>query len=156
WLDVALAGAGLLTSFILSAVLVALAMQYLPWFNAGQEQQTGITAPQQGIELWLVIALFVIVAPFIEELLFRGYLYGKFRANGVPFWLATLVVSVLFGVAHGQWNVGINTFALSLVMCSVREISGSLWPAIMIHVMKNGIAFYFLFVNPQIIQELVK
>ncbi len=154
WLDIGLAIAGMITYFVLSAVLISLAVELLPWFDLEQVQDTGVTAPERGIELALVFALFVVIAPFVEEVLFRGYLYGKLRANSVPFWLTTLVVSVLFGLAHGQWNVGVDTFALSVVMCVAREVSGSLWPAILMHMMKNGIAFYFLFVNPQLIQSV--
>lgn len=154
WLDIALAAAGIVTYFVLSAVLISLAMEFLPWFDLEQVQDTGIVAPQRGLELLLVFALFVVAAPVVEELLFRGYLYGKLRANGLPFWLTAVIVSLLFGAAHGQWNVAVDTFALSLVMCAAREISGAIWPAVLMHMMKNGIAYYFLFVNPELIQGL--
>lgn len=155
WLDIGLALAGMVTYFILSAVLVSLADQFLPWFDLEQVQETGVSAPQRGLELAVAFTLFVVAAPLVEELLFRGYLYGKFRANGVSFWLATLVVSALFGLAHGQWNVAIDTFALSVVLCVAREVSGAVWPAVIMHMMKNGIAFYFLFVNPQLLESLM-
>ena len=155
WLDIAIALAGVVTYFVLSAVLIAIAAELLPWFELNQAQETGITAPQRGLELALVFVLFVVVAPCVEELLFRGYLYGKFRANGVPIWLAAIVSSALFGAAHGQWNVAIDTFALGMVMVLAREVSGALWPAILMHMMKNGLAFYLLFVNPQLIQGLM-
>lgn len=154
WLDIALSLAGMVTYFILTMVLISLAAELLPWFDLEQVQETGIVAPQRGLELTLVFVLLVVMAPVVEELLFRGYLYGKLRFNGLPFWLTAIVVSALFGFAHGQWNVGVDTFALSLVMCAAREISGSVWPAILMHMMKNSIAYYFLFINPDIIQQL--
>lgn len=146
WLDIAIAAAGFVSYWVLTIALVAAASNLLPWVDLTQSQETGIVQPQRGLELALVFALFVVVAPIIEEVLFRGYLYGKFRAGGVPFWLAALVTSALFGAAHGQWNVAIDTFALSLVMCVAREVSGALWPSILIHMMKNGVAFYLVFV----------
>ena len=45
-----------------------------------------------------------------------------------------------------------TVFAMSIVMCAVRELTGTIWGGILIHILKNGIAFYFLFVNPIMIQ----
>lgn len=155
WKDIGLAVGAMVVYFIFSYILISIAMRFLPWFDLDQVQETGIVAPQRGIELVLVFILFVVAAPFAEELLFRGYLFGKLRANKIPFWLTAIIVSILFGAAHGQWNVGVDTFALSMVMCLAREVSGALWPTVLMHMMKNGIAFYFLFVNPTMIQNLM-
>ena len=152
WTEIGLALAGMVTYFILTAVLILVAQEILPNFDLEQTQEIGISVTRPGLEMALAFLLLVAVGPIVEELLFRGYLYGKLRTRGVPFWLTALVVSVLFGVAHMQWNVGVDTFALSLVMCATREITGTIWPSILMHMMKNGIAFYFLFVNPQILQ----
>jgi membrane protease YdiL (CAAX protease family) len=64
----------------------------------------------------------------------------------MPAWLTTLVVSVLFGIAHGQWNVGIDVFALSVSMCVLRELTGSIWAGALVHIIKNLIAFIGVFV----------
>ena len=93
----------------------------------------------------------VVVAPVAEELIFRGWLYGKLRAK-IPAIPAMLVVSILFGIVHGQWNVGVTVFVMSIAMCTLREITGTIWGGILIHILKNGIAFYFLYVNPMMIQ----
>lgn len=60
---------------------------------------------------------------------------------------SSLVVSMVFGILHGQWNVGVNVFALSLVMCLLREYTGSVWAGIVLHMTKNALAFYMLFVH---------
>jgi membrane protease YdiL (CAAX protease family) len=69
-------------------------------------------------------------------------------------WLAILITSTLFGLIHGAWNVGIDTFALSIVLCVVRLKTGSLWASILIHMTKNAIAFYLLFINPLLLHTL--
>jgi membrane protease YdiL (CAAX protease family) len=94
--------------------------------------------------------MLIIVAPVAEEVLFRGYLYGKLRKS-VPVWAAIGIVSVLFGSIHGQWNVAIDVFALSIVLCVLREITGSIWAGILLHMVKNGLAFYILFINPAVL-----
>ena len=87
----------------------------------------------------------VILAPFCEEVLFRGWLYGKlrFKMPAVP---AILIVSLLFGVMHGQLNVGVTVFAMSIGMCVMRELTGTIWGGVLLHMLKNALAFYFLFV----------
>ena len=43
------------------------------------------------------------------------------------------------------WNLAIDTFALSVVACVLREMFGSIWPSILIHMMKNGLIATVLF-----------
>ena len=47
---------------------------------------------------------------------------------------------------HGQWNVGINVFAMSIVLCVMREITGSIYSGILLHMLKNMLAFYLLYI----------
>jgi membrane protease YdiL (CAAX protease family) len=54
----------------------------------------------------------------------------------------------VFGAVHGQWNVAIDVFSLSLIMCGLREITGNIWAGALLHMLKNGLAFYILFINP--------
>ena len=60
--------------------------------------------------------------------------------------ISILLVSLLFGVVHMQWNVGVNVFALSVVLCGMREITGTIYAGILTHMLKNGIAFFLLYV----------
>lgn len=147
WLDIGLSLAGLVFYFILAGVVMYAVSQLIPAVDIDQVQETGVASPI-GYERMLVFLLFVIVAPVAEELVFRGYLYGTLRRYGVSFITTTIVVSVLFGLAHGQWNVAINVGVMSVLMCITREVSGTIWPSVLIHIMKNGIAYYLLFVNP--------
>jgi membrane protease YdiL (CAAX protease family) len=39
----------------------------------------------------------------------------------------------------------LDTFTLSLVLCYLRQKTDSLWPGIMLHALKNGLAFMSLF-----------
>ena len=103
----------------------------------------------------------MIIAPLAEELLFRGYLYGKIRKLA-PIWVAVLVSSLAFGVAHLwsgpdtplQWAVMIDTFVLGIMLSLLREYTGAVWASVLVHAIKNGLAFYLLFMNPQLIDQL--
>ncbi len=60
--------------------------------------------------------------------------------------IATLITSLAFGIMHGQWNVGVNVFAMSVILCIMREITGSIYAGILMHMIKNMIAFYLLYI----------
>ena len=147
WLDLLWAPAGAVVYLILTTLVTAAAAAILPFMNYHQAQDTGFAQIATQLEYILAFVSLVVVAPISEEILFRGYLFGKLRKY-VPVWGAVLITSLLFAIVHFQWNVGLDVFALSIVLCLLRVVSGSLWPSILLHMLKNGIAFYFLFVNP--------
>lgn len=147
WSDFILAPAGFVIYLFGSAILVYLATQLAPGFNASEAQQIGFSNLVQRYEMVLAFITLVVIAPLAEETLFRGYLYGKLRQI-VPLWVAILVTSALFGVLHGQWNVGLDVFVLSIVMCCLREVTGSIWAGVLLHMIKNGLAFFILFIYP--------
>ncbi|MBP7820975.1 CPBP family intramembrane metalloprotease [Candidatus Saccharibacteria bacterium] len=59
---------------------------------------------------------------------------------------SAIFVSSIFGLVHGQWNVAIDTFALSIVLIALYEKTKNLWACIGLHALKNLVAFIALFV----------
>lgn len=147
WSDIGLALLGIVIAFAGSILILTLASHFMSWVDLDETQNLGVTLFNSGFELALAFVVFVIIGPIAEEVIFRGFLYGKLREKGIPFWLTTLVVSALFAIAHWQWNVALDVFFLSVVMCFMREKTGSIWAAIFMHMIKNGVAFYFTFVH---------
>lgn len=153
WTDILITPAGLIVYLILSSVLILIAIHLLPWIDMNQVQDIGFRQLNQRYEYILAFATLVVIAPIAEEILFRGYLFGKLK-QFVPVWVAILVTSALFGVIHGQWDLAIDTFALSVILCLLRQTTGSLWASILLHMTKNGIAYYILFINPLFLTTL--
>jgi len=153
WLDITMAPIGLVIYFIISMILVTLATTFIPWFDVGQSQDTGFSQLFNKYEYVLAFVTLVIIAPIAEEILFRGYLFGRLKKY-VPLWVAIVATSLLFGVIHGAWNLAVDTFALSVVLCVLRQTTGSLWAPILLHMSKNSIAFYLLFINPLLFHTL--
>lgn len=152
WTDVGLGPVGFIVSTIFAAGLVGL-FSLFPWFDAEETQNLGFSLYMSGGDRIIAFFTLVVVAPIAEEIIFRGWLYGKIRGalfNKVSekwgILISILVVSVLFGVVHLQWNVGVNVFALSVVLCALREITGTIYAGILTHMIKNGVAFYLLYV----------
>lgn len=130
--------------FVLATVVMSLASALLPAELINQKQELGFTPGGTPLELSLIFVALVLVTPFAEEALFRGFLLRGFRRFGPV--LASAVVSLLFAAAHFQINIGIDVFVLSLVLCYIRLKTDSLWPAVLVHSLKNFIAFYVLFI----------
>lgn len=157
WKDIALACGGVVIYLILSGTFSALA-GHIPGFPSSQAQDVGFGHMVKQYEYALAFLTLVVVAPLAEETLFRGYLYGKIRKRA-PFWVTLLLVSVVFASLHlpgvdsaghfqWQWNVALDVFALSLVLASLREVTENIWAGVLVHMIKNGIAFYVLFIIP--------
>lgn len=84
------------------------------------------------------------VAPFAEELFFRGVLYPWMRDRwGV---LPGMVASgVIFGAVHGEISVATAAALLGILLAWVYERSGSLWPPVIIHVINNAFKILMLY-----------
>jgi membrane protease YdiL (CAAX protease family) len=155
WTDILITPAGLVVYLILSSLLMLVVSRFFVKININQPQDVGFSHISQQFEYILAFITLVVIAPVAEETLFRGFLFSKLK-KFMPFWAAILITSAIFGAIHGQWDLAIDTFALSVVLCLLREITGSLWASILLHMTKNGIAFYFLFINPLLLNTLVK
>lgn len=134
--------------FIVTIVITSiLYVVKIPGLDLAEKQDIGFTALSGGFEYIVAFLLLVVIAPVFEELLFRGYLFGRIRSrNG--YWLSALLTSLTFAAMHGQLNVGIDVFILSLFLCYLREKFDSVWPGILVHSFKNGLAYTLLFILP--------
>ncbi len=129
---------------IVSHLLVQGVSEVFPLFDPRQMQDVGLK-PTSQYELVMSGVFLALVVPFVEEFIFRGYLFGLLRRQ-LPFWLTTLLVSVIFAALHGQWNVAIDVFVLSIVLCFLREKTGSIWAGVLLHALKNFVAFLLIYV----------
>jgi len=147
WSDIGLAPVTFLAYTLTATALLAVITQLIPGFPANQSQDVGFNAFGSQTDNILAFMTLVVLAPIAEETLFRGYLYGKLLRY-VPAVVAALATSLIFGIAHMQWNVSIDVFILSMFLCGLRSLTGSIWAGILVHMIKNGIAYYILFVSP--------
>ncbi len=127
--------------------------QFVPGLNLEQEQELGFDKVTTGAALAPIFISLVLLPPLVEEILFRGFLYTGLRRK-LPVLAAALITGALFAVVHLQlgsgnsplWAAALDTFILSFVLVGLREKTGSLWPSIGVHMLKNATAFLFLFV----------
>lgn len=162
WMDIVLTPLAVIVYMFTSGVVILLVTKFASGIDLNQPQELPFSSSMLGAQWQYLLAFvtLVVMAPIAEELLFRGYLYGKLRKTA-PIWISVIVASLAFGLAHLwvpgsalQWAVAIDTFVLSIFMCLMREYTGAIWVGVLMHMVKNGLAFYLLFVNPQVIDQL--
>ncbi len=88
----------------------------------------------------LLIFVFLILAPLLEEMVLRGYLFKSWRQTRLGLTGTLLVTSVLFTLMHwGQYGLiqYVFLFALSILLGLARERTDSLWVPIVLHSANN-------------------
>jgi len=89
--------------------------------------------------LWLVF-IGVVLAPLIEEIYFRGFLFGGFRKK-FGWKKAALISAIMFSIAHVQVITLIPTFILGYLFAYMFYKSNSLWPGVLLHFFVNSMGF---------------
>jgi membrane protease YdiL (CAAX protease family) len=86
-----------------------------------------------------MVLVSVVLAPCVEELLFRGVVYPGLR-NGWGVWVAVLLSALIFGLFHRDsgWLPVAFATALGMAFALLVECSGSLWSAMLAHVLVNS------------------
>jgi membrane protease YdiL (CAAX protease family) len=91
-----------------------------------------------GSPVWFFV-VGVIVAPMVEEIFFRGFLFQGFRHRYG--WVAGILISsFIFAAAHLDPVAFIPTFILGAVLAYVYHRSNSVWPGMILHFLINAFA----------------
>ncbi len=116
----------------------------LPGFGV-QESHIPLFGTSQ-FDIALGVLVVGVLAPFIEELLFRGFLLQTLMKY-LPKWGASVIVAIIFGVIHFEFqSIGILIF-LGFVLNWLYIKSNSTVPGIVFHVINNVLAFAFEFLK---------
>jgi hypothetical protein len=80
-----------------------------------------------------------LVAPFAEELFFRGFVFPPLRRR-FGLWLGVAIDAALFTLPHFTPTVFPPLFVLGALFCLLYEYTGSIWPGIVLHAGVNSFA----------------
>ena len=100
------------------------------------------------LSVLLLMGLGVLVAPLVEETIFRGFLYPVIaRQFGVP--VGILITGILFGLLHaaqlwGGWGQIGLLVCVGIVLTWVRARTGTVAASYLVHLGYNGLLFLFL------------
>ncbi len=136
-LGILLLGIGLyyVTSLVVD-VLGAIRPEWIANYNF-MVQEAGYTSPSL-----LLILYTVILAPIIEELIFRGLTY-RYARNAFPFWVANVWQALLFGLLHFDLVQGTYAFVMGLFLGYIVHRGRGVKYSILVHIIFNVIGLFF-------------
>ena len=89
-----------------------------------------------GGNVWILVLIVVILAPLLEEFLFRKLLYGALKRKLKPV-VAMLITSVAFAVLHIDPVQMIYAFLFGLLLAEITERSGNYLMGALAHMTAN-------------------
>ena len=95
------------------------------------------------------LLLMALLPAFMEELLFRGYLYTAFKSK-LKYVPAMVCVSLLFGLSHMSLIKLIPTAVLGCALFYVRDRSDSIVASSLLHFLNNAVAIGILYYGERI------
>lgn len=136
-------GLGGIATFIVLAVLTAVSSVVL-----GEEVDSAAADVVSGMAdvtwAYAIFLVFIAVgAPFVEEISFRGLLWGAIVKRGWSPWLATSLSAVAFGLFHFEPLRLVALIAAGFVLGSVRHYAG-LAASMLSHAVVNSVGVIFL------------
>ena len=146
--------------FLLAGVALSLALQALARFLPVPQNLPIDTFFRTPAEAWALTIFGVTLAPLLEELFFRGFLYPILaRAAGVT--IAIFVTAFAFALLHGSqlmfsWGPVLVIFLVGAVLTMVRAYSNSVSAGLLIHIAYNGTISALLFVASDGFRHLEK
>jgi membrane protease YdiL (CAAX protease family) len=136
--------------FLLGGVLLSLFVQLAPPVLPDREDFPLLRLFSSPEAAYALTAFAVLIAPFMEELIFRGVLF-RFFENLVGVRFAVAGTAILFAGLHvpeywGAWNHVLLILLVGVAFSLARGLTGSLTPSVVLHVAYNAglmVAFFF-------------
>lgn len=146
--------------FLMGGAALALGVQVAQSFLPLPESTPIQELLKEPANAWLLTAFGILVAPFVEEMFFRGFLYPVLaRRLTVP--AAVLLTALAFTSIHGpqlanHWAPLLLLFTVSAAFTLARAHTGSVAVPFLMHVGYNTTLFAFLFYATDGFQHMEK
>jgi hypothetical protein len=138
-----------------SALSVLLLSAFLP--SSGPTPLEKLLTTRGAILMFAVFG--VAVAPMLEEIIFRGFVFQVLWEIGGP-GMAGVVTAALFALLHagqlaGNWGSVALIFLVGCILSFVRHRSNSIIPSFIVHTSYNSVLFV-LFAVSSLVQKIPK
>jgi len=85
----------------------------------------------------------VVLAPFIEEIFFRGFVLNTLvKKIGIAWGI--VLTALIFAAVHFEFQSIMPLIILAFILNILYVRTGSIWPGILFHVLNNVVAFFVL------------
>lgn len=88
--------------------------------------------------MYLLLLMMAVLPAICEELAFRGFILSGLRRMNNK-WLAVLVSSLFFGIAHQMLQQSITAFAVGMLIGYIAIQTKSIFPCMLYHVIHNSL-----------------
>ncbi|MFT7184509.1 MAG: membrane protease YdiL (CAAX protease family) [Oceanicoccus sp.] len=145
-------------AYLLFALAFGILIQFLGLEIPGYGQQDSYVPLFGDDSLGLMVGIFfvVFVAPFVEELYFRGFVYRVFTKEW-PVWIGSIMTAAVFAFVHFQFSSFVPLFIVGLFLNWVYQRTQSVWASIGVHMINNAVAFgvsLYVASHPELLEEL--
>lgn len=141
WRDVGPGALGAVLCLVSAAVIGAITMAIFGDFGSNAGQATDDLSKYKVLQL-IFMLLGVFGAPLLEELAFRGLLWGALAKRGLNPWWCTIISALAFGALHLEPIRFPLLFGAGMILGILRQNTGRLGPGILAHTGLNAIAFF--------------
>ena len=131
--------AGVMMPIVYAVIIFVLSVLPEAWLADYMEAAESLS--QTGV---IITVATIIVAPLVEEIIFRGLVLSRLR-KGMSNWLAVVVSALLFGACHGQIVWICYAFVIGLLLGLIALRSGSIWPSLLAHILFNAIGQFSVY-----------
>ena len=135
-------GRGFLGGVLIYLLILAVSVVSALFFAPPQELQPlmqSLGVENVFIKKFMLILIVVVLAPFSEEVFYRGFLYDSLRKYLGAFW-GTIGAGVIFGLIHLQLAYLLPLSLTGVALCRLYEKQGNIWVNILAHAVFNGIS----------------
>jgi uncharacterized protein len=131
---------GLAIVVLIGVFIVEVVVDLLPIENPGKEQ--GLTPthwePSHAGAFAANLVLFAVIAPFVEELTFRGL--GQSLLAFLGQWPSIVLIGIAFGLAHGLVEALLVLVPFGMALAWLRARTDSVFPGMVVHGLFNALA----------------
>ena len=113
-----------------------------------QELVTMLSNGGDPVAITLIVIFAVALAPFVEEVIFRGAIY-RFIKGYVPVFAAQIISGAVFAVMHGNLMSFLPLLIIGVLLARIYEKEGNILLPILFHAYWNGFSLLLLFLTSQ-------
>lgn len=118
-----------------------------------QDNYEGVMETMYESSMLLTFFFVVIMAPIMEEIVFRGIILSRLRGFGDKF--AVIACGLFFGLWHCMFTQLFYAAAIGMVLAYVTLRTGNIKLAVFLHFLNNGLSFALTLAELYLIESVV-